>query len=184
MTSSCQNDSTCFHKRLLRNLQRAQFPVALESTTSLPSQFAEVICGEFRNQRGMEVSACLVRPCNHEKSTKTAIICSTSPFTTMRKTHGSVLQCSIPYSATASTDNPTHCRPLCFRSYSDRFRRTIFPGVSPHSPGGFMYISASSFARTRACGNYKWKNFKRCSSATAARISTDAYDGVGANVWK
>ena len=38
-----------FIESILRNLERAPFPVARESTTSVPSQLAEVIRGEFGN---------------------------------------------------------------------------------------------------------------------------------------
>ena len=76
---------------------------------------------------------------------------STLPSTIMRKAHGSDLHCSIPYSTKVSTNTSSYyCRLWYNRQYSDLIKRTIFPDMSPHPSGRFMYISASSFARTKA----------------------------------
>ena len=88
-------------------------------------------------------------------SARTAIISSTLPSTTMRKMKGSVLLCPMPNSTTVSASSPARCRPPYFRPYSHLLRRTVFPDMSPHPSGSFTYISALSFARTKACATPK-----------------------------
>ena len=73
----------------------------------------------------MKVYECLVRSCDHNVIT---INGHNQLYLAVRmpKTHGSVLHCCISYSTTVSTNNPAHCRPLCFRPLCDRLRRQSF----------------------------------------------------------
>ncbi|CAB1099178.1 unnamed protein product [Ectocarpus sp. CCAP 1310/34] len=76
---------------------------------------------------------------------------TTSPSTTFRKTHGSTLHCSYPFSMRASAASNPHSRPLFFRPYKARATLTTLPDMLPQPSGNLRYTSSFSLAWMYDC---------------------------------